>query len=146
MCQHIFEKNIIKSLKHKVIIDIMYPLYKFAKGETTMSQIKLTPEDLRTSAQKYTRGSEDVSQVLSSLKHEQEVIRGNWDGSAFRSFDAQHYLQRLKNLHTCFKILMLSYLKLLTLLKKQMKVLLHKFTNFVITALGRQEPSYFCKD
>lgn len=88
MCQH-FEKNIIKSLKHKVIIDIMYPLYKFAKGETTMSQIKLTPEDLRTSAQKYTRGSEDVSQVLSSLKHEQEVIRGNWDGSAFRSFDAQ---------------------------------------------------------
>jgi WXG100 family type VII secretion target len=89
MCQHIFEKNIIKSLKHKVIIDIMYPLYKFAKGETTMSQIKLTPEDLRTSAQKYTRGSEDVSQVLSSLKHEQEVIRGNWDGSAFRSFDAQ---------------------------------------------------------
>ena len=89
MCQHIFEKNIIKSLEHKVIIDIMYPLYKFAKGETTMSQIKLTPEDLRTSAQKYTRGSEDVSQVLSSLKHEQEVIRGNWDGSAFRSFDAQ---------------------------------------------------------
>jgi WXG100 family type VII secretion target len=89
MCQHIFEKNIIKSLKHKVIIDIMHPLYKFAKGETTMSQIKLTPEDLRTSAQKYTRGSEDVSQVLSSLKHEQEVIRGNWDGSAFRSFDAQ---------------------------------------------------------
>ena len=89
MCQHIFEKNIIKNLKHKVIIDIMYPLYKFAKGETTMSQIKLTPEDLRTSAQKYTRGSEDVSQVLSSLKHEQEVIRGNWDGSAFRSFDAQ---------------------------------------------------------
>jgi len=89
MCQHIFEKNIIKSLKHKVIIDIMCPLYKFAKGETTMSQIKLTPEDLRTSAQKYTRGSEDVSQVLSSLKHEQEVIRGNWDGSAFRSFDAQ---------------------------------------------------------
>jgi len=89
MCQHIFEKNIIKSLKHKVIIDTMYPLYKFAKGETTMSQIKLTPEDLRTSAQKYTRGSEDVSQVLSSLKHEQEVIRGNWDGSAFRSFDAQ---------------------------------------------------------
>ena len=89
MCQHIFEKNIIKSLKHKVIIDIMCPLYKFAKGETTMSQIKLTPEDLRTSAQKYTRGSEDVSQVLSSLKHEYEVIRGNWDGSAFRSFDAQ---------------------------------------------------------
>ena len=84
-----FLKNIFKSLKHKVIIDIMYPLYKFAKGETTMSQIKLTPEDLRTSAQKYTRGSEDVSQVLSSLKHEQEVIRGNWDGSAFRSFDAQ---------------------------------------------------------
>ena len=35
-------------MKHKVIIDIMYPLYKFAKGETTMAQIKLTPEELRT--------------------------------------------------------------------------------------------------
>lgn len=54
-----------------------------------MAQIKLTPEELRSSAQKYTRGSEDVNQVLTSLRHEQEVIRGNWDGSAFDSFDAK---------------------------------------------------------
>ena len=45
----------------------MYPLYKFAKGETTMAQIKLTPEDLRTSAQRYTQGSENVTQVLNEL-------------------------------------------------------------------------------
>ena len=89
MCQHIFEKNIIKSLKHKVIIDIMYPLYKFAKGETTMAQIKLTPEDLRTSAQRYTQGSENVTQVLNELTREQGIISDNWDGSAFDSFETQ---------------------------------------------------------
>ena len=89
MCQHIFEKNIIKSLKHKVIIDIMYPLYKFAKGETTMAQIKLTPEELRTSANRYTEGSENVTQVLTTLTNEQAIIADNWDGSAFDSFEAQ---------------------------------------------------------
>ena len=67
----------------------MYPLYKFAKGETTMAQIKLTPEDLRTSAQRYTQGSENVTQVLNELTREQGIISDNWDGSAFRSFDAQ---------------------------------------------------------
>ena len=45
----------------------MYPLYKFAKGETTMAQIKLTPEELRTSANRYTEGSENVTQVLTTL-------------------------------------------------------------------------------
>ena len=89
MCQHIFEKNIIKSLKHKVIIDIMYPLYKFAKGETTMSQIKLTPEELRQSAQRYAQGSQEIDQILNTLTHEQQVIDANWDGSAFDSFEAQ---------------------------------------------------------
>ena len=67
----------------------MYPLYKFAKGETTMAQIKLTPEELRTSAQKYTQGSEEVTQVLNNLTNEQAVIADNWDGSAFDSFEAQ---------------------------------------------------------
>lgn len=76
-------------MKHKVIIDIMYPLYKFAKGEKTMAQIKLTPEDLRTSAQRYTQGSENVTQVLNELTREQGIISDNWDGSAFDSFEAQ---------------------------------------------------------
>ena len=67
----------------------MYSLYKFAKGETTMAQIKLTPEDLRTSAQRYTQGSENVTQVLNELTREQGIISDNWDGSAFDSFEAQ---------------------------------------------------------
>ena len=54
-----------------------------------MAQIKLTPEDLRTSAQKYTQGSEEVTQVLNNLTNEQAVIADNWDGSAFDSFEAQ---------------------------------------------------------
>ena len=54
-----------------------------------MAQIKLTPEELRTSAQKYTQGSEEVTQVLNNLTNEQAVIADNWDGSAFDSFEAQ---------------------------------------------------------
>jgi len=76
-------------LKPKVIVDIMFLLYKFAKGETTMAQIKLTPEELRTSANRYTEGSENVTQVLTTLTNEQAIIADNWDGSAFDSFEAQ---------------------------------------------------------
>ncbi|GAA5350661.1 WXG100 family type VII secretion target [Streptococcus uberis] len=54
-----------------------------------MSQIKLTPEELRTSAQKYTAGSQSITDVLTSLTQEQAVIDENWDGSAFDSFEAQ---------------------------------------------------------
>ena len=54
-----------------------------------MALIQLTPEDLRTSAQKYTQGSEEVRQVLRTLSNEQETIRSNWKGSAFDSFDQQ---------------------------------------------------------
>ena len=54
-----------------------------------MAQIKLTPEDLRTSAQRYTQGSENVTQVLNELTREQGIISDNWDGSAFDSFEAQ---------------------------------------------------------
>ena len=67
----------------------MYPLYKFAKGETTMAQIKLTPEELRTSANRYTEGSENVTQVLTTLTNEQAIIADNCDGSEFDSFEAQ---------------------------------------------------------
>lgn len=54
-----------------------------------MATIKLTPEELRTSAQKYTNGSEQVNEVLNSLKTEQDVISSNWEGSAFDSFQEQ---------------------------------------------------------
>ena len=54
-----------------------------------MTQIKLTPEDLRQSAQRYAQGSQDIDQILTNLTHEQQVIAANWDGSAFDSFEAQ---------------------------------------------------------
>ncbi|HGI4691969.1 TPA: WXG100 family type VII secretion target [Streptococcus agalactiae] len=54
-----------------------------------MAQIKLTPEELRASAQKYAAGSQQVTEVLNSLTQEQAVIDENWDGSAFDSFEAQ---------------------------------------------------------
>ncbi|MET3557898.1 WXG100 family type VII secretion target [Streptococcus rupicaprae] len=54
-----------------------------------MATIKLTPEELRTSAVKYTNGAEDIRTVLSTLTSEQETIRSNWEGSAFDSFDNQ---------------------------------------------------------
>lgn len=52
-------------------------------------QIKLTPDELRTSATKYTQGSQSVNDVLTSLTNEQAVIAENWDGSAFDAFEQQ---------------------------------------------------------
>ena len=54
-----------------------------------MAQIKLTPEELRQSAQRYAQGSQEIDQILNTLTHEQQVIDANWDGSAFDSFEAQ---------------------------------------------------------
>lgn len=54
-----------------------------------MATIKLTPEELRTSATKYTQGSQQIDDVLSILTNEQQIIRENWEGSAFESFDNQ---------------------------------------------------------
>ena len=54
-----------------------------------MAQIKLSPEELETSATKYTQGSEEILTVLSNLEREQEAIRSNWEGSGFESFDNQ---------------------------------------------------------
>ncbi|EHI73950.1 virulence factor EsxA [Streptococcus criceti] len=51
--------------------------------------IKLTPDELRTSAQKYTQGSQSVQDVLTSLTNEQAVISENWDGTAFDAFETQ---------------------------------------------------------
>lgn len=74
-----------------------------------MAQIKLTPEELRTSATKYTTGSQEVTQVLSTLRAEQETISANWDGQAFESFDQQfnelapkieQFAQLLEDIHT----------------------------------------------
>lgn len=47
-----------------------------------MAQIKLTPEELRQSAQHYTKEANNVEEVLNSLTREQQVIDENWDGHA----------------------------------------------------------------
>ncbi|AOA00455.1 WXG100 family type VII secretion target [Carnobacterium divergens] len=54
-----------------------------------MSQIRLSPEELRTSAQKYTQGSDEIDSLLSNLKSEQENITQNWGGSASEKFSQQ---------------------------------------------------------
>lgn len=54
-----------------------------------MSRIKLTPEELRASAVRYTEGSENIDAILDSLTREQATINDNWDGAAFDSFEAQ---------------------------------------------------------
>ncbi|HEL9597868.1 TPA: WXG100 family type VII secretion target [Streptococcus suis] len=54
-----------------------------------MTRIKLTPNELRTSAIRYTEGSDNIDAILASLSNEQSVIRENWEGTAFDSFDAQ---------------------------------------------------------
>lgn len=54
-----------------------------------MSQIKLSPEELIASAGKYGQGSQNITETLQLLAHEQETIRSNWEGTAFDSFDVQ---------------------------------------------------------
>ena len=63
-----------------------------------MAQIKLTPEELRQSAQRYAQGSQEIDQILTTLTHEQQVIDANWDGSAFDSFgNSTNCLQKSNN-------------------------------------------------
>ncbi len=55
-----------------------------------MTQIKLTPDDLRQSAQRYASRFSDIDRVLTTLTHpEPAVIDANKDGPAFDSFEAQ---------------------------------------------------------
>jgi WXG100 family type VII secretion target len=51
--------------------------------------IKLTPDELRTSAAKYGQFNQDVQTLISSASTEQENIRSNWEGNAFEKFDQQ---------------------------------------------------------
>ncbi|MBM7690366.1 type VII secretion protein EsxA [Enterococcus ureilyticus] len=52
-------------------------------------RIKLSPQELRTSATKYTDGSQQVQDILQKLQSEQDTIQGNWEGSGFDSFNDQ---------------------------------------------------------
>lgn len=51
------------------------------------NRIKLTPAELRTSAVKYKDSSQSIKNILTVLNREQSVIRGNWEGAAFKKFD-----------------------------------------------------------
>lgn len=54
-----------------------------------MSRIKLTPEELVISAQKYEQGANTITDVLNMLTTEQGIIKDNWEGTAFNSFESQ---------------------------------------------------------
>ena len=86
----IFSKKMYKIHRKMLQATISYDrIYKTNKKENVMARIKLTPEELRASAQRYTVGAENVNQVLSSLTNEQAIISENWEGSAFQSFEEQ---------------------------------------------------------
>ena len=86
----IFSKKMYKIHRKMLQATISYDrIYKTNKRENVMARIKLTPEELRASAQRYTDGAENVNQVLSSLTNEQAIISENWEGSAFQSFEEQ---------------------------------------------------------
>ena len=86
----IFSKKMYKIHRKMLQATISYDrIYKTNKKENVMARIKLTPEELRASAQRYTDGAENVNQVLSSLTNEQAIISENWEGSAFQSFEEQ---------------------------------------------------------
>ena len=86
----IFSKKMYKIHRKMLQRNISYDkIHKTNKKENVMARIKLTPEELRASAQRYTDGAENVNQVLSSLTNEQAIISENWEGSAFQSFEEQ---------------------------------------------------------
>lgn len=86
----IFSKKMYKIHRKSLQRNISYDrIYETNKKENVMARIKLTPEELRASAQRYTDGAENVNQVLSSLTNEQAIISENWEGSAFQSFEEQ---------------------------------------------------------
>lgn len=53
------------------------------------STIKLTPDELRSSANSYNEGHSSIDELLSKLSSTQETIRTNWEGNAFEKFDQQ---------------------------------------------------------
>jgi len=86
----IFSKKMYKIHRKMLQATISYDrIYETNKKENVMARIKLNPEELRASAQRYTDGAENVNQVLSSLTNEQAIISENWEGSAFQSFEEQ---------------------------------------------------------
>lgn len=52
-------------------------------------QIRMTPDELKSKAQVYGQGSDQIEDVLNKLKNLQDQLRGEWEGRAFERFDDQ---------------------------------------------------------
>lgn len=52
-------------------------------------QIRMSPEKLQNKAQIYRQSSQQIQEVLSTLKNLQNELRGEWEGRAFEQFDIQ---------------------------------------------------------
>ena len=70
-----------------------------------MAQIKLTPEELRQSAQRYAQGSQEIDQILNTLTHEQQVIDANWMDLHLIALkhNSTNCLQKSNNSLNCWK-------------------------------------------
>lgn len=54
-----------------------------------MALIKMTPEQLRSSATQYQRGSQSVTEVLNQLTRTQQEIEADWQGHGFDRFNQE---------------------------------------------------------
>ncbi len=52
-------------------------------------QIRMSPEELKSRAQMYGQGSDQIDDVLNRLRNLQDQLRGEWEGRAFERFDDQ---------------------------------------------------------
>lgn len=52
-------------------------------------QIRMSPEELRTKAQRYGQSSDQINEILTKLSSLQDELRGEWEGRAFEQFDVQ---------------------------------------------------------
>ncbi|WP_042221341.1 WXG100 family type VII secretion target [Oceanobacillus manasiensis] len=52
-------------------------------------QIRMSPEELKSRAEVYGQGSDQINEVLNKLSNVQDQLRGEWEGRAFERFDDQ---------------------------------------------------------
>lgn len=52
-------------------------------------QIRMTPAELKTRAQKYGSSGEQIDAMLTELVSLQDQLRSEWEGKAFEQFDVQ---------------------------------------------------------
>jgi WXG100 family type VII secretion target len=63
-----------------------------------MSQISVTPEELKQQAQVYTRSKEEIEQAIQKVNQMNSTIAEQWKGQAF-----QAYLEQYNQLHESVK-------------------------------------------